>query len=114
MHSELQFRNTELDFDYKEEKKDRPLSAVHIRLQQRNARQKITFIEGLAEDLDLKKIVRCLKKTFQTNGAIVKDKKNGDKEVIQLNGDQRRVVKQFLERYKVWEEPDPPIIVHGF
>jgi len=95
-----------------EEDTDRPISTIHIRHQQRNGKKCITLIEGLATDLDLKKIVRAMKKTFQTSGAIIDTEDHG--KVIQLSGDQRKTVQNFLVKYKVWESPDPPIKIHGF
>jgi translation initiation factor SUI1 len=47
---------------------------VHIRNQQRNGRKSLTTIQGLAEDLDLQKIVKYMRKAFNTNGTILKDK----------------------------------------
>jgi translation initiation factor SUI1 len=35
---------------------------VHIRIQQRNGRKSLTTVQGLAIDLDLKKILKALKK----------------------------------------------------
>jgi translation initiation factor 1 len=101
----------DIDFDDLVEKK-RPLSNIHIRLQQRNGKKMITIIEGLAEDLDLKKVLRALKNTFQTNGAILRPEE--DTAILQLNGDQRENVRSFFTRYKIWEPPDPPIKIHGF
>ena len=37
-------------------------SKVHIRTQQRNGRKSITTVQGLDEDLDLKKICKAFKK----------------------------------------------------
>ena len=37
-------------------------SNVHIRVQQRNGRKCVTTVQGLADDLDLKKIVKYVKK----------------------------------------------------
>ena len=51
---------------------------VHIRIQKRNQRKSIVTITGLAEDLDLKKICRAMKKRFSCNGAVVVDKEHGD------------------------------------
>ena len=65
---------------------------VHIRVQQRNGRKCITLIEGLAEDLDVKRICKAFKKNFSCNGAITKDADNG--EIIQLSGDQRTNTKE--------------------
>ena len=59
---------------------------VHVRVQQRNGRKCITTIQGLADDLDIKRICKAFKKNFSCNGAVTKDEEMG--EVIQLSGDQ--------------------------
>lgn len=63
---------------------------VHIRLQQRNRRKCILTITGLANDLDLKRICKALKKNFRCNGAVVKDDEYGD--VIQVSECAKNVV----------------------
>jgi translation initiation factor 1 len=83
---------------------------VHIRIQQRNGRKSLTTIQGLAFDLDLKKILKALKKTFSTNGTIVNDEELG--KVIQLQGDQRKNVLEFFVKYEVCQRSE--IKVHGF
>lgn len=50
---------------------------VHIRNQQRNGRKSLTQISGLASDLDLVKIVKVMRKMFNTNGTILKDEEHG-------------------------------------
>jgi len=42
-------------------------SKVHIRVQQRNGRKCITLIEGLADDLDIKRICKVLKYVLETH-----------------------------------------------
>lgn len=44
---------------------------VHIRIQMRNGRKSITSVTGLADDLDLKKILKAFKRNFKCNGAII-------------------------------------------
>eukprot|EP01032_Pedospumella_encystans_P000365 gene365-412_t len=44
-------------------------SKIHIRVQQRNGRKCITTVQGLADDLDIAKIAKALKKTFKCNGS---------------------------------------------
>lgn len=83
---------------------------VHIRIQKRNRKKSVVSVSGLAEDLDLKKICRALKKLFQCNGAIVKDKEYGD--ILQLQGDHRQALVDFLTKEKICEEE--MIIMHGF
>mmetsp|Transcript_13966 Transcript_13966/g.20690 ORF Transcript_13966/g.20690 Transcript_13966/m.20690 type:complete len:116 (-) Transcript_13966:214-561(-) len=82
---------------------------VHIRLQQRNRRKCILTVTGLADDLDLKKICKALKKNFKCNGAVVKDDDWG--EVIQLQGDHRQGVVQFLVENEIC--PREILVVHG-
>ena len=53
-------------------------SQIHIRVQQRNGRQRITTIQGLADDLDLRKIARYLKREFNCNGNIAVDGELGE------------------------------------
>ena len=91
--------------------KTRPLSVIDIRLQQRNGKKTMTLIEGLAEDLDLKKILRYLKRTMNTNGAVIRKK---EEVVIMLQGDQRTKVYEFFTKFHVWEHPDPKMKIHGF
>ena len=67
---------------------------VTISVQKRNGRQCITSITGMAQDLDLKKIISYLKKKYNCNGSIIKDEQFG--EVITLTGDQKENVYNFL------------------
>merc|ERR1711904_588330 len=68
---------------------------VHIRVQQRNSRKCITTVEGIDIRFDKKKILKDMKKEFCCNGCIV-DQDLG--QVLQLQGDQRRRVYDFLVR----------------
>lgn len=52
-------------------------SHVHIRIQQRNGRKSLTTVAGLSPDLDLKKILKYLKKAYSTNGTIIEDAEAG-------------------------------------
>ena len=83
---------------------------VHVRVQQRNGRKCISTIQGLADDLDIKRILKEFKKTFSCNGAIVKYDELG--EIIQLSGDQRANVKSFLVDQEICTESQ--IQLHGF
>ena len=40
-------------------------SLVHVRIQARTARKSLTLIEGMPQDIDLKKVLRYFKKAFQ-------------------------------------------------
>jgi len=83
---------------------------VHVRVQQRNGRKCITTIAGLADDLDIKRICKAFKKNFSCNGAVQKDEENA--EVIQLSGDQRTNVKEFLVDQEICHSDT--IVLHGF
>lgn len=82
---------------------------VHIRLHQRNRRKCILTVNGLADDLDLKRIAKYLKKSLKCNGAVVKDDEYGD--IIQLQGDHRQKVLDFLVSQEIVEKD--MIVVHG-
>ena len=81
---------------------------IHLRKTQRNGRKCMTTVEGLADELDKKKITRALKRVFKCNGAIIKDEK--ENEIIQLSGDQRENVKDFLIEQEIEKEED--VIIH--
>lgn len=83
---------------------------VHIRMQQRNKRKCLTIIEGIPEDIDLKKILRYFKKTYSCNGTIVNNEENNEK-IIQLTGDKRDEVAEFLQEEGI--VPEDCIKVHG-
>lgn len=67
---------------------------VHIRIQQRNGRKSLTTVQGLPDEVDFKKVLKAFKKQFCCNGTVVEDPELG--KVIQLQGDQRKNVSQFL------------------
>lgn len=54
----------------------------------------MTTVQGLPKKFDQKKILKVIKKAFACNGTIVSDTEMG--EVIQLQGDQRKDVQEFL------------------
>eukprot|EP00834_Sanchytrium_tribonematis_P002504 NODE_78_length_23230_cov_1.644979.p12 type:complete len:117 gc:universal NODE_78_length_23230_cov_1.644979:13501-13851(+) len=83
---------------------------IHVRVQQRNGRKTLTTVQGLPEDLDQKKMVKYFKKEFACNGTIVKDEDG--MEIIQLSGDQRDKIKEFLMAQEICQSDE--IKVHGF
>ncbi|KAF2802976.1 translation initiation factor SU [Mytilinidion resinicola] len=86
---------------------------IHIRIQQRNGRKTLTTVQGLPKKFDQKKILKVIKKKFACNGTIVVDTEMG--EVIQLQGDQRKDVQDFLTDKKEGLGLDAKDIkVHGF
>jgi translation initiation factor 1 len=84
---------------------------VHVRVQQRNGRKCITTVAGLADDLDIKRICKSFKKNFSCNGAVQKDE-DTDGEVIQLSGDQRTNVMEFLVDQEICHKEE--VVLHGF
>ncbi len=55
----------------------------------------ITIIEGLPTELDFKKLVSYFKKEYCCTGTVIEDEDTGAS-VIQLTGDQREDVANFL------------------
>ena len=87
---------------------------IHIRVQQRNGRKCITTIQGLEDDLDLKRICKAMKRTFNCNGSIETDPDHG--EIIQLQGDQRMNSRDWLIEQEIVAraEAEDRLAVHGF
>jgi translation initiation factor SUI1 len=109
----LIFNNTDL-FNDCVDNEIKSHSVVHIRKQQRTAKKTFTIIEGLAEDLDQKKILKFLRKELNTNGAVLKvdenDKNSND--IIQLQGDCRQKIKNILLLWNICDKDDI-ILIHG-
>lgn len=83
---------------------------VHIRVQQRNGKKCLTTVQGLRKDFSYNKILKDLKKEFCCNGNVVQDKELG--KIIQLQGDQRKNVSQFLVQAGILKKDQ--IKIHGF
>jgi len=70
---------------------------LHIRIQQRNGRKTLTTVQGIPPKFDHKKILKKVKKQFACNGTIISAAESkGMGEVIQLQGDQRQAILEFL------------------
>jgi translation initiation factor 1 len=87
-------------------------SKIHIRIQQMG-RKRLTMIEGLDDDLDLKRISRALKKLLSCSATVVSDEKCGD--IIQLQGDQRDAVRAWLVESEILTEKEAKerVVIHG-
>ncbi|KAJ3205389.1 Eukaryotic translation initiation factor eIF-1 [Entophlyctis luteolus] len=83
---------------------------IHIRIQQRNGRKTLTTVQGLPAEIDPKKVLKAFKKEFACNGNIIEDEEHG--ECIQLQGDQRAKVLQFLTEQEI--STKDKIKLHGF
>ena len=88
------------------------IKKIHLRLAKHGSKC-ITTIEGLDNDLDLKRISRSMKSTFKCAATIMKTKE-GD-EIIQLQGDHRDSVKIWLVESEILtkQEAIDRILVHG-
>jgi translation initiation factor 1 len=64
---------------------------------------------GLAEDLDVVRIAKALKKTFQCNGSVTVDQELG--EILMLSGDQRTNIRDFFVDQQICH--DNQIVIHG-
>ena len=89
---------------------DRKQQMVHIQFQQRTTRKCLTIIQGLADDLDFKKLLRHFKKMWNCNGTLINHEEWG--QVIQLQGDNRKAVAKFLMEEGIASKEE--IKIHGF
>lgn len=83
---------------------------IHIRIQQRNGKKSLTTVQGLKKEFSFEKVLKDLKKEFCCNGTVVQDKELG--KVIQLQGDQRKKVSNFLVQAGIAKKDQ--IKIHGF
>lgn len=112
LSSEPQQHGSEADEDARETPQKKQ-EYIHIRIQQRNGRKTLTTVQGLPTKFDNKKILKVVKKKFACNGTIVTDPEMG--EVIQLQGDQRKAIQEFLVDKEDGLELNPQSIkIHGF
>ncbi len=89
-------------------------SKIHVRIQQRNGKKSITTIEGLDDDLDLKRICKAMRKCFNCNGNVTQTK-DEDNYIIQLQGDQRENIKDWLLEQEIVSKSDiSRLVIHGF
>jgi len=86
---------------------------IHIRFQKTGPRS-ITLVEGLEDDLDLKRISKAMKRTFNCACVILKNKAGED--IIQLQGDHRTNVRDWLIQQEIVTEKDAKeqIVLHGY
>uniref|UniRef100_A0A3B4G2X0 Eukaryotic translation initiation factor 1b n=1 Tax=Pundamilia nyererei TaxID=303518 RepID=A0A3B4G2X0_9CICH len=76
---------------------------IHIRIQQRNGRKTLTTVQGISADYDKKN----LEVKFACNGTVIEHPEYG--EVIQLQGDQRKNICQFLIEVGVRPDVAPDV-----
>merc|ERR1711934_1138565 len=92
-------KKSKKDASAEEELGDQNKNLVHIRVQQRNGRKCITTVQGLDSQLDLKKILKAIKKAECCNGTVVEDEEMG--QILQFQGDQRDAVGKFLSENEI-------------
>lgn len=85
---------------------------IHIRYQKIGPRA-LTIIEGLDDDLDQRRIAKAMAKAFSCAASIHKN--NEDNDIIQLQGDQRDQVVEWLLVQEILTEKEKKerVIVHG-
>lgn len=100
--------------DEEGEQKEETNNIVHLRIQQRNGRKCITIVEGLQEtkEVPLKKLTKHFRKSFNCSATLVDDKGNNNKKVIQLSGDKRNDISDYLIKNKIVEKNK--INIHGY
>jgi translation initiation factor 1 len=91
-----------------------PKGKIHVRFQ-KNGPRSITLIEGLDDDLDLKRISKAMKKGFNCASSVHVDEKTQES-YIKLQGDHRDNIREWLLKEKIVEaaEAKERIIVHGY
>ncbi|CEG70667.1 hypothetical protein G6F70_004070 [Rhizopus microsporus] len=83
---------------------------LHLRIQQRNGRKTLTTLQGLPKEINSKRLLKEVKKQFACNGTVVDDEEHG--EIIQLQGDQRLKMAEFLVNEGIAKKS--AIKIHGF
>ena len=85
---------------------DEPTEKIHLRLFKRSARKSITTAEHLPVEWNLTKLLKALKQEFCCSGVA------REQGVLQLSGDQRQRLVQFLVREGLRSESD--FVIHGY
>uniref|UniRef100_A0A6C0DR31 SUI1 domain-containing protein n=1 Tax=viral metagenome TaxID=1070528 RepID=A0A6C0DR31_9ZZZZ len=85
---------------------------IHVRFQKTGPRS-ITLVEGLDDDLDMKRIVKAMKAAFNCSCSLHTDRQGG--EVIKLQGDQRENVRDWLLAQEILTEKEAAerLVMHG-
>jgi translation initiation factor SUI1 len=90
-----------------------PKGPIHVRYHKQGSRA-LTLIEGLDHDLDQVRIAKAMKKAFSCSSTVQKDK--GGNDLIQLQGDQRKTVKDWLLAQEILtaKEATERLVLHGY
>ena len=82
---------------------------ITISISNRTGKKLQTFVYGFANDLDLPKILRHFKKTFNCTGSIENSEEFG--EVIKLTGDHKKSILVCLFKEEICKSED--IVIKG-
>ncbi|KAI8640174.1 translation initiation factor SUI1 [Parasitella parasitica] len=96
--------------DVEEDKGTSKSNYFHIRVQQRNGRKTLTTLQGLPKEIDCKRLLKAVKKSFACNGTVIEDEEHG--EIIQLQGDHRVKLGEFIVTEGIAKKSE--IKIHGF
>lgn len=83
---------------------------IHVSIKQRTVRKCYTLIHNIPEDIDLKLLVKEWKARFNCAGSNKKEKQTGE-EYIELFGDHRNEVRDFLIAEGIGYKDK--VIIHG-
>lgn len=86
---------------------------IHVRARQMG-RKWITTIEGMDDDLDLKRIARAMKNSFHCSAAVAEDEETGA-EYIKLSGKQTELIRDWLVSAEILTEREATdrLVIHG-
>ena len=84
---------------------------IDLTIKRRTARKCYTIIHGIPEDIDLQLVLKAWKNQFNCAGAVKKEK-GSTEEYMELFGDHRKEVVDFLIYEGIGYKDN--IIVHGF
>jgi translation initiation factor 1 len=95
------------------------MSSLHTRqkidIRFQSGKRGVTLIEGLDEELDLKRIMKAMKKKFNCACSLhTNDETGGD--VLKLQGDHREEVRAWLIEQEIVPKAEAKdlIVVHGY
>lgn len=108
----VKFNTNFTNFNDFQQTKENTLTAkhIHISIKQRTVRKCYTLVHDIPEDIDLKLVLKEWKNRFNCAGAVKKDE-NTEAEFIELFGDHREEVKEFLIYEGIGTKEN--IVMHG-
>uniref|UniRef100_A0A6C0EMN3 SUI1 domain-containing protein n=1 Tax=viral metagenome TaxID=1070528 RepID=A0A6C0EMN3_9ZZZZ len=83
---------------------------MHVRIQQRTGRKNITILQGISLELDIKNILKDMKKQFSCGGSVQRDE--NDLPVVVLFGDQRQNILSYFITHDLATRDD--FVLHGY